>query len=138
MSALYDRIGDGYAGLRRADPRIAAHLDAALGPPAPLLNLGAGTGNYEPEDRWVVAVEPSVEMIRQRPAKSASALVTGVSAQVDLRSSRINDFSDAAWINEPPALDTAMLDQIKSAIREGRFVINEQAIAQALSEDASR
>jgi anti-sigma28 factor (negative regulator of flagellin synthesis) len=71
-------------------------------------------------------------------AKSASALVTGASAQVDLRSSRINDFSDAAWINEPPALDTAMLDQIKSAIREGRFVINEQAIARALSEDASR
>ena len=46
--------------------------------------------------------------------------------------------SDSAWINEPPALDTAMLDQIKSAIREGRFVINEQAIARALSEDASR
>ena len=74
MPALYDRIGDGYAGLRRADPRIAARLAAALGPPAPLLNLGAGTGNYEPEDRWVLAVEPSVEMIRQRPAKAAPAV----------------------------------------------------------------
>lgn len=74
MPALYDRIGDGYAGLRRADPRIAAQLVAALGPPAPLLNLGAGTGNYEPEDRWVVAVEPSVEMIRQRPARAAPAV----------------------------------------------------------------
>ncbi len=74
MPALYDRIGDGYAGLRRADPRIAARLVAALGPPAPLLNLGAGTGNYEPEDRWVVAVEPSVEMIRQRPARAAPAV----------------------------------------------------------------
>jgi SAM-dependent methyltransferase len=74
MPALYDRIGDGYAGLRRADPRIAAKLVAALGPPAPLLNLGAGTGNYEPADRWVVAVEPSVEMIRQRPARAAPAV----------------------------------------------------------------
>jgi SAM-dependent methyltransferase len=74
MPALYDRIGDGYAGLRRADPRIAARLAAALGPPAPLLNLGAGTGNYEPADRWVVAVEPSVEMIRQRPARAAPAV----------------------------------------------------------------
>ena len=74
MPALYDRIGDGYSGLRRADPRIAAQLDAALGPPAPLLNLGAGTGNYEPADRWVVAVEPSVEMIRQRPARAAPAV----------------------------------------------------------------
>ena len=74
MPALYDRIGDGYAGLRRADPRIAAKLVAALGPPAPLLNLGAGTGNYEPADRWVVAVEPSVEMIRQRTARAAPAV----------------------------------------------------------------
>jgi len=74
MPALYDRIGDGYAGLRRADPRIAARLVAALGPPAPLLNVGAGTGNYEPADRWVVAVEPSVEMIRQRTARAAPAV----------------------------------------------------------------
>ena len=70
--------------------------------------------------------------------KTASPATASVSAQVDLRSSRINDLSDTAWINEPPALDTAMLDQIKTAIREGRFVINEQAIAQALSDDASR
>ncbi len=70
--------------------------------------------------------------------KTASTATASVSAQVDLRSSRINDLSDTAWINEPPALDTAMLDQIKTAIREGRFVINEQAIAQALSDDASR
>lgn len=74
MPALYDRIGEGYAALRRADPRIAAHLVAALGPPAPLLNLGAGTGNYEPGDRSVVAVEPSLQMIRQRPAGAAPAL----------------------------------------------------------------
>jgi flagellar biosynthesis anti-sigma factor FlgM len=71
-------------------------------------------------------------------SKAASPATASVSAQVDLRSSRINDLSDTAWINEPPALDTAMLDQIKTAIREGRFVINEQAIAQALSDDASR
>ena len=74
MTALYDRIGDGYAGLRRPDPRIAARLAAALGPSASLLNLGAGTGNYEPEDRQVVAVEPSREMIRQRPAGAAPAV----------------------------------------------------------------
>lgn len=74
MTALYDRIGDGYAGLRRADPRIAACLHAALGPPASLLNVGAGTGNYEPVDREVIAVEPSLEMIRQRPPGAAPAV----------------------------------------------------------------
>lgn len=71
MSALYDRIGDGYAGLRRPDPRIAARLRAALGPARRVLNVGAGTGNYEPSGLDLVAVEPSREMIRQRPPGAA-------------------------------------------------------------------
>lgn len=71
MSALYDRIGDGYARLRRPDPRIAARLRAALGPARRVLNVGAGTGNYEPSGLDLVAVEPSREMIRQRPPGAA-------------------------------------------------------------------
>ncbi|MCA3758783.1 MAG: class I SAM-dependent methyltransferase [Phenylobacterium sp.] len=80
MTTLYDQIGVGYAGLRRADPRIAARLIAALGPVAPLLNVGAGTGNYEPGDRRVVAVEPSREMIRQRPSGAAPAVQAAAQA----------------------------------------------------------
>lgn len=36
-----------------------------------MLNVGAGTGSYEPPDREVTAVEPSVEMIAQRQPGSA-------------------------------------------------------------------
>ena len=71
MSALYDRIGDGYARLRRPDPRIAAQLRTALGPARRVLNVGAGTGNYEPSGLDLVAVEPSGDMIRQRPPGAA-------------------------------------------------------------------
>ncbi len=39
-----------------------------------MVNIGAGSGSYEPRGRQVVAVEPSVEMIRQRPPGSAPAL----------------------------------------------------------------
>jgi SAM-dependent methyltransferase len=67
----YDRIGPGYAKTRRADPRIAARIDAALGDARTVLNVGAGAGSYEPADRQVTAVEPSAEMIAQRPAGSA-------------------------------------------------------------------
>ena len=35
------------------------------------MNVGAGTGNYEPGDREVVAVEPSAVMRAQRPASAA-------------------------------------------------------------------
>jgi len=69
--APYDRLGRGYSRVRRPDPRIAAQIDAALGSARTVLNVGAGTGSYEPEGREVTAVEPSAEMIGQRPAGSA-------------------------------------------------------------------
>jgi SAM-dependent methyltransferase len=65
--ALYDRIGRGYSALRRPDPRIAQQIVRALGDAQCIANIGAGAGSYEPRDRDVVAVEPSMTMIRQRP-----------------------------------------------------------------------
>ncbi len=69
--AKYDAIGQTYSATRRADPHIAAQLRAALGDARTVLNVGAGTGNYEPDDRSVVAVEPSLTMIGQRAADAA-------------------------------------------------------------------
>lgn len=74
MAQLYDTIGLNYAELRKPDPRIAATIRAALGAAGTVLNVGAGTGSYEPRDQTVVAVEPSVEMITQRPPGSAPAV----------------------------------------------------------------
>lgn len=71
---LYDRIGVGYSAWRRPDPRIAAHVVDALGPARTVVNVGAGTGSYEPADRVVAAVEPSAEMVRQRPPSAAPAV----------------------------------------------------------------
>lgn len=71
MVALYDRIGVSYADLRRPDPRIARQILNALGSAQTILNVGAGTGSYEPADRTVTAVEPSIEMIRKRPPDAA-------------------------------------------------------------------
>jgi SAM-dependent methyltransferase len=64
---LYDTIGATYAVTRRTEPRIAAQLWAALGDARTVLNVGAGTGSYEPSDREVTAVEPSAVMRAQRP-----------------------------------------------------------------------
>ncbi len=74
---VYDRIGVGYADRRRPDPRIAAHIAAALGDARTVLNVGAGTGSYELPDRSWVGVDPSEVMIRQRPRGSAP-VVRGV------------------------------------------------------------
>jgi len=74
MAAKYDIIGLNYAELRKPDPRIAAAIQQALGEAETVLNVGAGTGSYEPVDRLVTAVEPSREMIRQRSSSAAQAI----------------------------------------------------------------
>jgi SAM-dependent methyltransferase len=68
---LYDTIGGTYAVTRRTEPRIAAQVWAALGDARTVLNVGAGTGSYEPSDRDVIAVEPSAVMRAQRAAGAA-------------------------------------------------------------------
>ena len=70
-ATIYDRIGRRYAQRRRPDPRIAARIARALGNARTVVNVGAGAGSYEPEDRHVVAVEPSEVMIAQRPREAA-------------------------------------------------------------------
>ena len=68
---LYDAIGGAYTATRRTEPRFAAQIWAALGDAQTVLNVGAGTGSYEPCDRDVTAVEPSAVMRAQRPADAA-------------------------------------------------------------------
>jgi SAM-dependent methyltransferase len=70
----YDAIGAGYARLRREDPGIRARIAAALGGARTVVNVGAGAGSYEPQDRHVVAIEPSDVMAAQRPPSLAPAI----------------------------------------------------------------
>lgn len=81
MAQPYDTIGVDYAALRRPDPRIARCILDALGTASRVLNVGAGTGSYEPADRQVIAVEPSQEMILQR-APGAAPAIQGVAEQL--------------------------------------------------------
>lgn len=77
--AAYDGIGRSYAATRVPDPRIAARLDAALGDVASVVNIGAGTGAYEPP-QTVLAVEPSVVMLAQRAPGAAPAVQASAEA----------------------------------------------------------
>jgi SAM-dependent methyltransferase len=78
---LFDTIGATYAATRPADPRIAARIWAALGDARTVVNVGAGTGAYEPPGRSVTAVEPLAVMRAQRPA-GAAPCVAGVAASL--------------------------------------------------------
>jgi SAM-dependent methyltransferase len=87
----YDTIGRGYSAYRRADPRIAAAVHTALGDARTVVNVGAGTGSYEPTDRPVIPIEPSTAMALQRDQPLPPA-VLGVAESLPLA----DDTADAA------------------------------------------
>src|SRR3954453_5510944 len=100
----YEALGSGYTRRRRTDPRIAARVHAALGDARTVLNVGAGAGSYEPEDRYVAAVEPSAAMRAQRGRERAPAIdATAEQLPVDadafdaaMATITIHQWSDAA------------------------------------------
>lgn len=83
MDPVYERIGAGYRKRRQPEPRWATRIDGALGHRSSVVNVGAGTGSYEPTGGVVLAVEPSPTMLAQRSAGSAPA-VRGVAEALPL------------------------------------------------------
>ncbi|MGN6693807.1 MAG: class I SAM-dependent methyltransferase [Aquihabitans sp.] len=107
--AIYDGIGRSYRTHRQPDPRIADQVLWALGDAERVLNVGAGTGSYEPADgRTVVAVEPSETMTAQRPAGSAPC-VRGVAGALPFADgsfdATLTSFSIHHWPDERAGLD---------------------------------
>jgi SAM-dependent methyltransferase len=88
--AIYDSLGRTYSATRRADPRIAAQISRALSQCDSVVNVGAGTGSYEPA-QTVAVIEPSQLMIDQRPARAATA-IRAVAEHIPMR----DDCADAA------------------------------------------
>lgn len=78
----YDTHGQNYSGTRKTDPRIAAWVWRALGDAKIVLNVGAGAGSYEPDDRYVIAVEPSVTMRTQRLANKKNPAINAKADQL--------------------------------------------------------
>ena len=112
---LYDVIGIDYHRLRRPDPRIAAHVGAALGTARSVLNVGAGAGSYEPRDRRVVAIEPSRTMIHQRPP-DAAPVVQAAGTALPVRDAV---FDAALAIAHPPPLARPGARRARAGARRG-------------------
>src|SRR6516225_2994996 len=85
----YEQIGGGYAAMRREDPRLARRIHAALGAAQTVVNVGAGPGSYEPDGRYVIAIEPSDVMAAQRSADRVPA-IRASAGQLPLRDKTVD------------------------------------------------
>jgi SAM-dependent methyltransferase len=113
----YDQIGMGYASKRLPDPRLAAMIHQAIGEAATVLNVGAGTGSYEPSDRSVVALEPSDVMLAQH---QGSRRVRGVAERLP--------FGDGAFDAAMAVLTVHHWEDLVTGLAELRRVARRQVV----------
>ncbi len=109
-------MGVNYSDFRRPDPRIEAAIWNALGDARSVVNVGAGTGSYEPTDREVVAVEPSPVMIAQRPPGAAPAL-EGVAESLPLDDKSVDAAMGVLTIHHWQDLDAGLIEMRRVARR---------------------
>lgn len=76
----YDKIGLTYKSWRRPDPRIAERISGKFSEINTVLNIGAGTGSYEPAKNSVISLDPSAVMLRSRPPGSAPCVMGNAEA----------------------------------------------------------
>jgi SAM-dependent methyltransferase len=118
-TTVYDRIGVGYSSARRPDPRWAAAIREAVGAATSVVNIGAGTGAYEPTDLRVVAVEPSAVMRAQRAGDAAECLA-GRAEQLPLCSGSFDVAMAVLTIHHWVDLDAGIREMLRVA---ERFVV---------------
>jgi SAM-dependent methyltransferase len=109
----YGEIGGSYARYRQPDPAIAAQILEALGDSRTVLNVGAGTGSYEPTDREVTAVEPSASMRAQRPV--------ALSVAIDARAEAL-PFGDASFDSSMATVTVHQWVDLEKGLAEMRRV----------------
>jgi SAM-dependent methyltransferase len=126
--ATYDKLGQGYAQRRQPDPHIAAAIWSALGPSRTVINVGAGTGSYEPSDRLVLAVEPSELMISQR-LPHAAPCVRGLAEALPVK--------DGAYESATAVLTIHHWSDWRLGLRELRRVARDRIVVLTFDAEAS-
>ncbi|WP_068786425.1 class I SAM-dependent methyltransferase [Paenibacillus phocaensis] len=124
----FDKHGMNYAGYRRTDPRIERQVLEALGQAKTIINVGSGTGSYEPKDRYVVAVEPSAVMRGQR-------LVRGAVPAVNARAEAL-PFDDGAFDAGMAMVTVHHWSDLRKGLQELRRVTRDNVVVMTFDPDA--
>ncbi len=124
----YDQTNLIYSARRQTEPGIAVYINKALRDAKTVLNIGAGAGSYEPSDRYVIAVEPSLTMRMQRLDLQKSPALNATSDHLP--------FDDQSFDAATAFLTIHHWPDIKKGLDELRRVVRNQIIIMTFDPDA--
>lgn len=104
----YEQKEINYSHYRRTDPRIAAYVHNALGDSKTVLNVGAGGGSYEPEERYVISVEPSATQRAQREDNGKKPAVIGCADALPFDDNAFDASMAIATIHHWPHIESGL------------------------------
>lgn len=117
----YNVIGSGYAQTRSEDPSLYNRIIACLESSKSVVNVGAGTGSYEPRDRHTLAIEPSEVMVRQR-GEHRAPVIRATAEDLPLH-------DKSFWAHPERVLDPAARAETSGFARQPREVV-ERVVSQ--------
>ena len=123
----YDKYGQKYSNHRQTDERIAQYVYKELANAKTVLNVGAGAGSYEPEDKYVVAIEPSVAMRQQRLHKNKIPAINASAGKLPFDNNSFDASMAMVTIHHWP--------DIKKGLKELRRVTKEQVVIMTFDPD---
>ena len=106
----YDSKNHNYSAIRKADPRIGEYVRESLRGSNTVLNVGAGTGSYEPEDKFVIAVEPSTVMRAKRLALGRTPAVNAKADDLPFDDKSFDAVMAVLTIHHWPDLKAGLLE----------------------------
>lgn len=124
----YQGLAGGYANHRKTDERIAKYVFEALGDAETILNVGAGAGSYEPEDKYVIAVEPSSTMRAQRIEKRKSPAINAFGEDLP--------FDDNAFDAVMAMITVHHWPDIEKGLRELKRVARKRVVVMSFDPEA--
>lgn len=126
---LYDRIGRGYDGTRRADPYLAARLAELLDtrPGDACLDLACGTGNYtlalaQRGGRWTGVDQSATMLVRARQKGGAARWVAADAAALPFAGGAFDRALCTLALHHFPALPPVFAE-LHRVLRNGRLVV---------------
>lgn len=86
----HEQVAHEHPALRLADPRIVRQIHEALGDARSVANVGAGAAEYEPVNRWVLAIEPTEHRIARRTQGLTTTPIRGHAESLPIPSSSVD------------------------------------------------
>jgi SAM-dependent methyltransferase len=109
----YDELGHNYSNIRQEEPSILKIISEELMDCKTIINIGAGAGSYEPANKYIIALEPSMEMRKQRISNKKIPAINGKSDNIPFDNNSFDCSMSILSIHHWPDMEKGITEMMR-------------------------